>query len=538
MMKWRTTLAMSFLLTLGSGNAYSQAGPTQEELNAAHKNTTDWLLSNHDYGGQRFVDLKQINRQNVASLRPVCMYQSGDTKAFHNNPIVYRGVMYITTPSSTVALDATTCKVRWRTDRRLKSIEVHAPNRGVALKDGKLIRGTTDGYLLALDTATGKILWEKQIVDAKNNEGGFNSAPMIYEDLIIMGPGVAEQGIKGWVGAFKLSNGEPVWRFNTIPDDGEPGSETWGKPEAKLHGGGAVWAPLSVDPEQGLVYIPVANPAPDFYDDIRPGANLYTSSMVVLDVRTGKLKWYYQAVPHDIHDWDLTQVSPLFTSTVKGKTRKLVAAVGKDGLLQVLDRETRERLYEVPVTTRENVNLPLTHQGVRACPGVLGGVLWNGPAYNPVTNMLYTPAVDWCGVFKEAEENRFILGQIYMGGSYVADPMEKARGWLTAVDASTGAVKWRYESQKPLLAAVTTTSAELAFTGETSGDFLALDARNGKVLYRFNTGGVMNGGVVSYSINGKQYVAVTSGSASGFWQAAPGASTIIVFALPNGAATP
>ena len=503
---------------VGPGTAYSQSGPTQEELNAAHKNNTDWLLSNHDYGGQRFVDLKQINRQNAANLRPVCMYQSGDTKAFHNNPIVYRGVMYITTPASTVALDATTLKVRWRTDRRLKSIEVHAPNRGVALKDGKLIRATTDGYLLALDMATGKILWEKQIVDAKKNEGGFNSAPMVFEDLIIIGPGVAEQGIKGWIGAFKLSDGEPVWRFNTVPNEGEPGSETWGKPEALLHGGGSVWSPISVDPEQGLVYIPVANPAPDFFDDIRPGANLYTCSMLVLEARTGKLKWFYQAVPHDIHDWDLTQVSPLFTSTVKGKTRKLVAVVGKDGLLHVLDRETREHLYEVPVTTRENVNLPLTQQGVRACPGVLGGVLWNGPAYNSVTNMLYTPAVDWCGIFKEAEENRFIPGQIYMGGSYVSDPPDKARGWLTAVDASTGTVKWRYESPKPMLAAVTTTSAELVFTGETSGDFLALDARSGKVLYRFNTGGVMNGGVISYSVNGKQYVAATSGSASGFWQ--------------------
>jgi alcohol dehydrogenase (cytochrome c) len=286
-----------------------------------------------------------------------------------------------------------------------------------------------------------------------------------------------------------------------------------------------------------LVYVPVANPAPDFYDDNRPGANLYTNSMLVLDVRTGKLKWFYQSVQRDTHDWDLTQVSPLFTATVAGKMRKLVAVVGKDGLLRALDRETKEQMYETPVTTRLNTEVPTTTEGIRACPGVLGGVLWNGPAYNPRVNMLYVPAVDWCGVFKKDKEPRFIMGQLYMGGTYLEDPVEKARGWLTAIDAATGKVAWKYESPKPMLAAVTTTSADLVFTGELTGDFIALDARAGKVLYRFHTGGPMNGGVVTYAINGRQYVAASSGSASGFWRAAPGSSTIIIFALPaNGAA--
>jgi PQQ-dependent dehydrogenase (methanol/ethanol family) len=506
--------------------------PTQEELNAAQTNTTDWLLSNHDYGGQRFVDLKGINHDNAASLRPVCMCQTGDTKAFHTNPIVYKGTMFITTSTSTIALDAASCRTRWRHNWKAKSIEVHPPNRGVAIKDGRVVRATTDGYLFALDIETGKLLWERKVVDSAKNEGSFNMAPVIFDDLILLGLGISEQGVKGWIGAFKLENGDPVWRFNTVPDEGEPGADTWGPGDARIRGGGAVWAPLSLDPQQGLVYVPVANPAPDFYDDVRPGANLYTSSMIVLDARTGKLKWYYQAVPHDVHDWDLTQVSPLFTTTVAGKTRKLVAAVGKDGLLHVLDRETKEHLYEVPVTTRSNVELPVTKEGVRACPGVLGGVLWNGPAYNPGTNMLYVPAVDWCGTFKEGEEVRFVPGQAYMGGSYINDPIEKARGWLTAVDAATGKVAWRYESDRPMLAAVTTTSADLVFTGELSGDFLVLDARSGKVLYRFYTGGPMNGGVVTYAIDGKQYVAVASGSASGFWLAPPGQSTVIIFALP------
>jgi alcohol dehydrogenase (cytochrome c) len=507
--------------------------PSQDELNRAQANTTDWLLSNHDYSGQRFTDLKQINQQTIASLRPECLYQAGDTKAFHNNPIVYRGVMYVTTSLSTIALDATNCKVLWRHNWKPKSIEIHPPNRGAAIKEGRVVRATTDGYLFALDIETGKLLWERKVVDTAKNEGSFNIAPVIFENLVLLGLGISEQGVKGWIGAFKLENGDPVWRFNTVPDDGEPGVETWGNASARLKGGGAVWSPLSVDHEKGLVYVPVANPAPDFYDDIRPGANLYTCSMVVLDIRTGRLKWHYQAVPHDIHDWDTTQVSPLFETSVAGKNRRLVAVTGKDGLLHVLDRETKEHLYKTPVTTRLNAELPLTTEGVRACPGVLGGVQWNGPAFNPRTNMLYVNAVDWCGVFTKAKELRFVEGQLYMGGSYQADPIEKARGRLTAVDASTGKVMWQYESAKPMLAAVTTTSADLVLTGELTGDFIALDGRSGKVLYRFNTGGAMNGGVISYSVRGKQYIAVASGSATGFWEAAPGSSTVVIFALPS-----
>lgn len=509
--------------------------PTQTELNAA-ASTTDWLMSNHDYGGQRFVDLKQINRQNVASLRPVAIYQAVDTMPFHTNPVVSGGLMYVTVNDSTIALDAATLKLKWRNDRMTKGKEGWRLNRGVAIKDGMVIRGTHDGYLIALDAATGKLIWDRALVQMDKHEGGFTMAPVVFEDLILIGPAGSELGVKGWVGAFKLSNGEQVWRFNTVPDDGEPGSETWEKADAKLKGGGAVWAPPSLDVEQGLVYVPVANPAPDFYGEARPGKNLYTCSMVALDVRSGKLKWFYQLVPHDLHDWDTTQVSPLFTTTIAGKTRRLVATVGKDGLLHVLDRETRQHVYEVPVTTRLNTDVPLTREGVRACPGVLGGVQWNGPAFNPGTNMLYVNAVDWCGTFNKAAEDRYVEGQFYMGGGVRADPPDKSRGWLTAIDASSGAVRWKYESSRPLLAAVTTTSANLIFTGELLGDFMALDGKTGEVLYRFNTGGRMNGGVVTYAINGKQYVAVATGAANSFWAVPPGSATIIVFALPNDSA--
>jgi alcohol dehydrogenase (cytochrome c) len=511
----------------------SSKGPTQQELNAATSNAVDWLMSNHDYTGQRYIDLKQVNRLNAASLRPVCLYQAGDTKTFHGNPVVYRGVMYITTAYSTIAIDAASCRVKWRRDRKPKSPEIHAANRGPAIKDGKVVRTTPDGYLLALDIETGEPLWERKIIVTEKDEGTFNMAPMIFENLVLIAPGISELGIKGWIGAFRLENGEPVWRFNTVPDDGEPGAETWGDADVRKRGGGAVWSLLSLDSQAGIVYIPVANPAPDFLTEVRPGTNLYTNSLVALDVRTGKLQWYYQAIPNDSHDYDLTQVSPLFTATVGGKTRKLVAVTGKDGLLRVLDRESKEPLYATPVTTRTNVGEPLTVEGTYVCPGYLGGTLANGPAYNPNTNMLYAPAVDWCGKFIKASEDHFVRRELYLGGTYIADPVEKSRGWLTAVDASTGKVAWKYESSRPMTAAVATTSAGLIFTGEQAGDFLTLDARTGEVLYRFNTGGPMIGGVLTYVVNGKQYVAATSGNASGSWKATPGSSTVIIFSLPE-----
>ena len=508
--------------------------PTQAELNRADGDRSNWMLPNQGYSGQRFVDAVRITRDNVRSLAPVCTHQLGDKFAFHTNPIVYQGVLYATTTLATVALDAATCQVKWRHDWTLKRAFVWPQNRGVALKDGRLVRGTTDGYLIALDAMTGALLWERAAADPAKGET-FTMAPLAFEDLVIAGPAGAENGIRGWIGAFRLSTGEPVWRFNTVPAPGEPGAETWGTPGSHPVGGGAVWSPVALDVEAGRLYVPVSNPAPDFFADVRPGANLYTNSMLVLEARTGKLLWYHQVVPNDVHDWDLTQANPLFSVTIQGKRRNLVAAGGKHGLLHVLDRDTREQLYAVPVTTRENVDAPVTVGGVRSCPGVLGGMQWNGPAFNPLTGLLYVPSVDWCGTYAKATELRFVQGQNYMGGSFTFDPVEKSRGWLTAIDAATGAVKWRHESRRPMLAAVTTTAAGLVFTGELEGEFLALDAVDGRVLYRFSTGGRLNGGVATYEVEGRQYVAVAVGNANAFWRVPPATASIIVFGLPESA---
>ena len=269
MQKRTAIVAAALLVTILVPPAQAQQGPTQSELNAAASNAADWLHSNHDYGGQRFVDAAGINRDNARSLGAVCVYRLDDLYPFYTNPLVYRGIMYLTTPHSTIALDAITCRLRWRHDWEPKARENWPQARGVAVKLGKVIRGTRDGYLLALDAETGRLLWERAAADAAKGET-FTMPPLIFEDLIIIGPAGNEVPIKGWVGAFKLDSGEPVWRFDTRPGSGEPGSDSWGSTEA-VTGGGAVWTPFSLDPDRALVFVAVGNPAPDFNGDVRAG---------------------------------------------------------------------------------------------------------------------------------------------------------------------------------------------------------------------------------------------------------------------------
>ncbi|MBT7756030.1 MAG: PQQ-binding-like beta-propeller repeat protein, partial [Rhodospirillaceae bacterium] len=284
-----------------------------------------------------------------------------------------------------------------------------------------------------------------------------------------------------------------------------------------------------IDAETGSLYVAVTNPAPDFLGEARPGDNLYTNSMVVLDVHTGKLKWYRQMVPHDVHDWDLTQVSPLFSTRIDGQQRKLVATAGKDGMLRVFDRNRRNKVYETAVTKRENVDQPISEEGTHACPGVFGGVQWSAPAYNPNLNALFVPSVEWCGIFTRAQEAIYVKGHLYMGGRYMPD--SKWKGWLTAIDASTGTIRWRYESKRPMLAAATTTASDLVFTGELTGDFLALDGQTGAVLFRHNLDGAIAGGIVTYMVEDRQYVAVASGSTTGYWSGPYATAKITLFAV-------
>jgi alcohol dehydrogenase (cytochrome c) len=403
-------------------------------------------------------------------------------------------------------------------------------NRGVGIKDGIVVRGTADGYLIALTMDKGQLLWSRQIASAESSQY-LSMPPLIFEDMVIYGPAGADWGAKNWVGAFKLQTGEPVWRFNLIPDDNEPGAESWKDPKARAHGGGSLWTPLSLDAERGILYLPVGNPAPDFYGAAREGDNLYTNSAVALNVRTGKLLWYRQFISNDVHDSDLSQVSPIFSGTVGGKSRRLMTVSGKDGLLHMLDRDTHETLYQLEITTRKNIDAQPTVAGVHRCPGLLGGMEWNGPAYDPLSKTLYVAAVDWCGTFtRTADAPEFTPFAHYYGGSVTPDPRDQSRGWLTAVDSTTGKVRWKKQWPTPLVAAVTATSGGVLFTGDLDNNFLVLDASNGNTLYKFNTGGSVGGGVLTYEIDGKQYVATTSGVVSGFFGGS-GTSAIIIFAL-------
>ena len=513
-----------------SGTTPTGAGPGQSDLARAAE-STDWLYHTHDYAGTRYAPLRQITPANAGRLQVACAYQVGSTETFVTGPLVWRGTMYLTTARLTVALDAATCRERWRHAWEPLDDFLWSNNRGVALKDGYLVRGTADGYLLAIDAATGRLLWARQVAKPAQGET-ITMPPLVFEDLAIIGPAGSENNVQGWIGAFRLTDGSPVWRFHTIPRPGEPGAETWPAAPDVPVGGGGVWTAPSLDAARGELHVAVTNPAPDLPAALRPGENLYTNSVIVLDVRTGALRWHQSMVPSDFHDWDLTQATPLIRVKRGGREREAVVTAGKDGILRTLDRQTHERLYETPVTTRLNTDLPLTGEGVRVCPGVLGGVQWNGPAYHPGTGLLYTPAVDWCTTFALSDSVRYVPGQNYLGGTVELD--STSQGWLTAVDASTGKVRWRYRSERPMVAAVTTTAGGLVLTGENTGDFLAFDAATGRELYRFNTGGGMGGGIISYAVHGRQYIAAASGR-SGFWFGQTGAPTLFVFALPAGA---
>ena len=504
-------------------------GPTQADLDAA--SPQNWLYASRDYAGTRFADLKQITTANAGSMRAVCLYRSELAGPTQTNPIVYDGMMYLTFARATVAIDATTCRERWTYNWRPKGHEISPTNRGVAVKDGKLIRGTADGFLIALDISNGDLIWSRQIASAQDSQY-LSMPPLIWGDMIFFGPAGADFGPKNWIGAFRLADGEPIWRFNLIPDPGEPGAETWKDQEALKHGGGSLWTPLSLDTKAGILYVPVGNPAPDFYGAVRLGDDLYTNSLVALDLRSGKLLWYRQFVSHDEHDSDLSQVSPLFSTKIGDTNRDVMAVSGKDGLLRLIDRTTHEQYYEVPITTRENVDAEPTVDGAHRCPGLLGGVEWNGPAYDPKTNTLFVAAVDWCGVFKKFDAPPpFTQESHYYGGSVTPDARDKAKGWLTALEAGTGKEVWKYASPTPLIAGVTATSGGVLFTGDLNNDFLVLNAKTGDVLYRFNTGGTIGAGTVTYERNGKQYVAIASGTVSPFFGGS-GLPIVAIFALP------
>lgn len=498
---------------------------SQAELDSADDDATNWLTYNKGYKGFRFSKLDQINVNNAPQLRAVCVMQLGEVGTFQTGPVIYDGTMYVTTSHGVYALDAASCERRWEYHYSPWAPEVQVNNKGVAIAEGRVIRGTTDGSLLALDAATGKVLWLRKIMDVTKGEFAV-AAPLIRNGIVYIGKAGADWGIQGEMMAFRAADGTKVWGTLLLPRKGDPAYATWKNPASIATGGGSTWSSFSLDTEAKLLLVPVGNAAPDYNADPRPGENLYTNSLVALDSETGAIKWWHQLRGANDKDLDTTVVAAFDTPG----GLHLAAAAGKDGVLHVVDRTNGALRFKVPVTNQKNLDEPLTAAGVAYCPG--GAILNNGPAYSPATNLVYINSQDWCNVgFKRPA--KYIAGIQYDGGTGRRDPLDESFGWTTAVDATSGDIKWRYRSPQgiPMLGAVTPTAGNVVFTGDTAGYFLVFNATSGDVLYRFNTGGVLGGGVATYSVKGRQFVAVMSGNTSFHPYKAAGAATVLIFGL-------
>ncbi len=498
-------------------------------LDACAPSGVGWSSYNGDLQSDRFSSLAAITPQNVADLREVCEAALGDDGAFQPGPLVIGDTIYLTTSHTTAAVGATDCSIRWQYQYSVQGNEPLPVNRGVAYLDGRLFRGTGDGWLLALDAKTGKELWRVQAADPKIAEY-FSAAPIAWNGLVFLGPSGGDWGIQGRVAGFDAATGKEVWRFHTVPGPGEAGYETWQIPASAKRGGGGTWTSYTLDPATGELFVPVGNPAPAFRPDVRPGDDLYTDALVVLDARTGALKWYYQLDRNDAYDLDLGAAPALYTDAA-GKRR--VAVGSKDGYLYILDRDTHQLAAKTAITTvRRDAPVP-SPEGTYACPGYDGGIEWNGPAYSASTNDIYVGSVDWCGIFS-AGPVVYDPPKIYFGTASKFKPGDSKTGWVYAVNGSTGQVAWRYHAETPVLSGATPTAGGVLLSGESSGELLAFDAASGALLAKQNLGGSMGGGVITYAVGGKQYVATTAGNLSRSGLSAPGNNTPRLIVMTTG----
>jgi alcohol dehydrogenase (cytochrome c) len=512
---------IALLAALSSLEAAAQ-GPT--DANLQHPAPADWLTYNRNLPGDRYSPLRQIDSTNAGRLTPRCVLQLGEQGAFEASPIVFDGRIYLTTTHKTVAVDGANCHVLW-SHTYVPTDPEHLPgNRGVALYQGKVYRGTADAHLVALDAATGKVQWDVRVA---NSADGYEitGAPIAYGGKVFAADSGADTGIMGQVHAFDPDSGKSLWQFNIVPAGNEPGAQTWGG--GNVHAGGASWSSMAIDADRNLILVPTGNPAPDFDGSSRPGSNLYTDSVVALDMATGRLSWYVQQIPHDVHDWDTAAAPALY----KSGGRNLMAVASKNGLLYLYDLADRSLVTTVPYNTRENVDAPLRSDvAIHVCPGALGE--YNGPAYTPDLDMLFVGAADHCNTL-QMKPPRYVPGQVYFGGVFRPDPPSQASGWIRGFEARTGKERWAHHDATMVASGITVTGGGLVLAGDEAGWFMALDAKSGDTLYRFMTGGPIAGGISSYEAGGKQYIAVASGNSSRDISAASAAATLVVFGLPE-----
>ena len=514
---------------------------------AGFSQSVEWPSYNGDLSATRFSPISEITPGNAQTLRPACTYDTGETTAFQSGLLMVQGVLYFTTYNTTYAVDASNCALKWKYSRPGPAGGLGV-NRGAAYLDGKLFRGTGDAHVFALDAATGQPAWEAALGDPANGDS-VPMAPLAWNGMVFAGNAGGDNfGVTGRIYALSAADGHQLWRFNVVPDSG-PARATWKNlSDRNPPTGGATWTSYSLDPEAGVLWVSTGNVAPDFLLALHPGDNLYTTSVIALDAKTGTMLRYVQPVKKDFHDWDMT-APPALIRTRGG--RQIAAAAGKDGILYGLDRSgvaprggsseaPLKIIYATPVTTRTNVKAPLNaNTETHFCPGTQGGTEWNGPAFHPTLNLLLVNSVDWCTAVKVADPATLTgkRGSIWPGSDPQHpfgrnDPKELWGGWLTAIDADTGRVRWKYKSPTPMVAAVTPTAGGVVFTGDLNGDVLALDAGNGSVLWRNATGAALGGGVISYQAGGHQRVAVAAGMSPANWPVPKMSGRVIVYSLP------
>jgi len=504
---------------------------TSKDLLGGLANPARWLTYSGDYSGQRHSPLTQITSANANRLTTQWTFQTGISgHKFEATPIVIDGTMYVTGPEDNAwAVDARTGKQLWSYTRQLPPwtdlrICCGRVNRGFAVWGDRLLKTTLDAHLIALDRATGKVLWDVEMGDHLQ---GYAStvAPLVIGDKVIAGIAGGEFAIRGFLDAYDPRDGKRLWRFWTVPEPGQPGSETW-PAEVWERGGGPTWLTGTYDPQLNTLYWGTGNPNPDFYGADRKGDNLYTNSLIALDADKGTLKWHFQFTPFDEHDWDANQIPVLARLTIDGKPRDVVMVANRNGFFYVLDRATGQFIRGTPFIRQtwakaigsdgrpiELPNQRPTPEGTLTCPDLFGGTNFMSPAFDPSSGLFFVSARETCQVYISQEPPEGLKpGDRAMGGRTGPAPNEPRFGALRAIDAATGQVKWELRHDAPSWAGVLSTAGGVVMTGDNDGHFIVVDAKTGKEVFRQPIGAPFYSAPITYMLDGRQYVAVATGS--------------------------
>ena len=512
------SFCLMFLATL----AYSQVSP--DRLLKSSKEPQNWLTYSGDYSGRRFSSLDQINTTNAHSLTAKWVYQTAATGKLETTALVVDGILYATAQDDRAfALDARTGRPIWMYQHQLPQ-DIRPccgrVNRGLAILGDKVFLGTLDAHVIALDSKTGNVIWD--VTAAEYQKGySFTVAPLAVKNLVVIGVSGGEYGVRGFVDAYDAQSGARKWRFYTVPGPGEPGHESWAGDSWKV-GGAPAWNTGTYDPGTNQIFWPTGNPAPSNRGEGRAGDNLYSNSLLALNADTGKLNWYFQFTKHDEHDWDATQVPIMIDSAGK----HFIAQANRNGFFYVLDRSTGKLISATAYgkqtwsDTKDSEGRPVakkeaspTFEGHTVCPGALGTTNFMAPTFDPQTNLFYVTSRDQCDIFSTAPQP-YEAGHAYYGSAYFpSEDGEPYRGFLKAIDPSTGQIMWRFEHASPTWSGVLSTAGGLIFTGDAEGNFIALDAASGKPLWHFQMGGAVYAAPMAFAVDGKEYVAIAAGSA-------------------------